>query len=80
MEFHETDPWDRFNKAPFRQKIFEINFMRSLEGHKYQLLPNFISYVSIIKSTSGANPTIMSYYASVVKIYNATNSIASFQN
>jgi hypothetical protein len=28
----------------------------------------------------GTNPTIVSYNASVVKIYNATNSIARFQN
>jgi hypothetical protein len=29
---------------------------------------------------SGANPTIMSYNASAVKIYNPTSSIVRFQN
>jgi hypothetical protein len=29
---------------------------------------------------SGANPTIASYNASVVKFYNATNSVARFKN
>jgi hypothetical protein len=31
-------------------------------------------------TTSGANPTIVSYNANVVKIYNATNSKTSFWN
>jgi hypothetical protein len=29
---------------------------------------------------AGANPSIVSYNASAVKIYNATNSLASFEN
>jgi hypothetical protein len=28
----------------------------------------------------GVNPTILSYIASAVKIYNATSSLASFEN
>jgi hypothetical protein len=44
---------------------------------KYALLTNKPSaYVGI--PTSGANPTIASYNASVVKTYSAVNSLAHF--
>jgi hypothetical protein len=33
-----------------------------------------------LKNYTGAHPTIVSYNASVVKIYNATNSIEFFYN
>jgi hypothetical protein len=33
-----------------------------------------------MNNTSGANPTIVSYNASVVNFYNATGSLARFEN
>jgi hypothetical protein len=36
--------------------------------------------IVIITSTPGANPTIVSYEASVVKLYNATSGIVRFEN
>jgi hypothetical protein len=34
----------------------------------------------LFKNTSGANPTIASYNASVVNFYNATGSLERFEN
>jgi hypothetical protein len=36
--------------------------------------------IVIITSTPGINPTIATYNASAVKIYNATSSLARFEN
>jgi hypothetical protein len=36
--------------------------------------------LDFIKWIPGANPTIVSYSASAVKIYNATNSLVRFEN
>jgi hypothetical protein len=42
------------------------------------LLRDRVQNVEMWKSQSGANPTIVSYNASVVKFYNTTNSTAGF--
>jgi hypothetical protein len=48
---------------------------RKIKCKKFSQFPLYVSQGKIIL---GPNPTITSYNASVVKIYNATNSIARF--
>jgi hypothetical protein len=49
------------------------------EDHFF-LLQKLINVIASDPSLAGANPTIASYDASVVKIYSATNSMGCFYN
>jgi hypothetical protein len=49
---------------PLRQAIFPISWFKWTKSQK----------------NPGANPTTVSYNASVVKIYNATSSLVRFEN
>jgi hypothetical protein len=49
------------------------------ETHLVTLAPTR-AFTSFKKLPSGANPTIASYNASVVNFYNATGSLARFEN
>jgi hypothetical protein len=60
---------DQFYEAPFSAE----NFLDKI------LFPNF-GQSPIQVCTTGANPTIASYNASVVNFYNATDSLACFEN
>jgi hypothetical protein len=58
----------------------ELQRCKNFQHHDWPKL--FIAYnnAGVVVVNSGANPTIASYNASVVKFYNATDSLECFEN
>jgi hypothetical protein len=47
---------------------------------KFCCLYHFVGLLESCQALPGANPTIVSYNASVVKVYNTTNSLDRFES
>jgi hypothetical protein len=61
--------------------VAEVNYL-IISELRFFSKKNIISLkkLSFVNPESGANPTIASYNASVVNFYNATHSLARFEN